>query len=213
MPTTSPIAFLAFVAEHVELLVAVLDAGGVGQADLYALVNRFRKDQHPSPEHIVRRLSEYQVLRPAAYADTALELAPPLEELLRWLLNRQRLEGAGVLQGYFVELGALHVELRESVETGDHSAAALALKDADATMERLRELSASNREAIVAAAQALRSAGAVSAVDRFKTVLRLWERYFEPLKLLVETDGEMERCTRGLHDAIILGEARFASHV
>lgn len=194
MPTTSPSAFLAFIAEHVDVLVAVLETDGVDQSELPVLVSRFRNEQQASTDHILRRLKEHQVLRPTAHADTQLELAAPVAELLRWLLNRQRLAGAAVLQGYLTQLNTLQAELRAYVEAGDHSNAVLALKAADGAMEGLRDLSTSNREALISEAQQLRSTGAISAVERFRIVRRVWEQYLEPLRQLVQTDGEMERC-------------------
>lgn len=212
MPT-APAPFLRFLSDNVKLVTAIFDRGDVDESELLSLIERFQDPQQASAAHLRMQIEELGIVERAAHADGTFELSPVVQELLRWLMHRQRLSGATVLRGYFDELSVIGSELEVTIAAGDVAAVVLALRDVDGLVERIRALSSGNREAIVTEAQALRSVGSeISAVERVRTVRRLWEHFLEPLRQLVDVRGEMEQRADALRRALEEGERRFAAH-
>jgi hypothetical protein len=210
---TSPAAFVRFLSDNIDLVLAIFERGDVDEAELIALVARHRSDDQAGTEHLRAQIEGLGVVERTAHAQTAFELSHPVLELLTWLTRRQRLSSATVLRAYLDDLSSAERELGEAIQARDASTAALALKDLDGLVERVRTLSDANRDSIVTEAQALRSAGSdVSAVDRFQAVRRLWDRYLEPLRQLVCVRGEMEQRLGGLHQLLAEGEQVFVTH-
>jgi hypothetical protein len=205
--------FFRFLAENTELVMTVFDRGTIDEAELMGLILRHRTQGQPAPDTIRRQIEELGILEPAAHADASLEVSQPVVELLSWLTRRQRLSGAVVLRAYLEVIEAKGRELDEAVRAGDSSAAALALRELDSNIGKVRELSDGNRASVVTEAQTLRATtGGVSAVDRFTTVRRLWERHLQPLRELVSVQGEMERLLDRLQGTLDEGERRFLAH-
>jgi hypothetical protein len=210
---TSPAAFFRFLSENVDLVMALFERGRVDEAGLLALIDRHRSDGQAAAEHIRRQIQDVRVVERAPDADAEFELAPQVADLLAWLTHRQRLSSATVLLAYLEELGKIGRDLEGAIRTGDASLAALALKEADGLVDRVRALSEGNRESIITEAQQLRAAGAdVSAVERFQIVSRLWDRYLQPLRQLVAVQGEMDQRLSQLRILLVEGERRFAAH-
>lgn len=176
------------------------------------MIVRSRSADHATAQHIRKQLTDLGIVQRSAHADTSVELAAPVVEVLRWLTNRQRLSSAAVLTGYLADLESLGQTLDRCLRLHDAEGAMLALRDVDSLVERVRALSEQNREAVIAEAQQLRSAAGVTAVERFRGVAWLWERYLEPLRQLVDADGEMERRLGGLRSALEIGEQAFVMH-
>lgn len=210
---TAPGTFFRFLSDNTDLVLAVFDRGEVDEAELAALIDRYQGAHQASADHIRRQIQDLGIVERAAHADAVFELAPAVQDLLRWLTHRQRLASATVLRAYFDEISSIGGELDQAVARGDAGAVALALRDADGLVERVRSLSDGNREAIVTEVQSLRTAGSdVSAVQRFQTVRRMWERYLEPLRQLVDVRGEMEQRLDRLRRGLEEGERRFVAN-
>lgn len=208
----APQAFFRFFADNAELILAVYERGPVDDAELRALIDRHRSEVQPAPDHIRRQLEELGIMERAAHADASFELSQPVVELIAWLTRRQRLSSATILRAYLDDINSTGRDLGDAVRRGDSSAAALALRELDASIEKVRVLSEGNRESVVSEAQALRSASNVSSVDRFTTVRRLWERHLQPLRQLVSVQGEMELLLDRLQGTLDDGERRFLAH-
>jgi hypothetical protein len=210
---TSPQAFFRFLADHTSLVITLYERSDVDEADLLALIGRHRSEGQPTIDHLRRQIEELGIIERAAHADASFELGQAVVELIGWLTRRQRKSSAIVLRGYLDEIGATGRELDKAVRVGEASAAALALRDLDGLVARVRSLSEGNRESVVSEAGDLRSAlNNVSAVDRFTTVRRLWERHLEPLRDLVSPQGEMEQRLDSLKTTLDEGERRFIAH-
>jgi hypothetical protein len=208
----APQTFFRFVADNVDLVMTVYERVTVDEAELQALIARHRTEGQPASEHIRRQIEELGVVERAAHADAALELSQPVVELLSWLTRRQRLSSATILRAYLDDIGSTGRDLGDAVRRGDSSAAALALRELDGNIEKVRVLSEGNRESVVSEAQNLRSASDLSSVDRFATVRRLWERHLQPLRQLVSVHGEMEQLLDRLQGTLDDGERRFLAH-
>jgi hypothetical protein len=209
----APAPFLRFLADNASLVLAIFERDGVDEAELTALIARHRGATQVSGEYVRKQLEELGIIESAAYAENAFELTTPVQELLRWLSHRQRLSSASVLRGYFDELANIERELTGAVGNDDIAASVPALRDASGLIERIRALSSANRDAVVTAAQDIRAAGSeVSATERVQRVRRLWERYLEPLRQLVDVEGELEARLDALQRTLQEGERRFITH-
>lgn len=209
----APQTFFRFLADNTELVLSIYERVTVDEPELLSLIDRFRSESQPAVEHLRRQTEELGIIECAAHADASFELSQAVVELLSWLTRRQRLSSATVLRAYLDDIGATGRDLSEAMRAGDASAAALALRELDGTIERVRLLSEGNRESVVSEAQGLRSITSdVSAVDRFTTVRRLWERHLEPLRHLVSVQGEMEQLLDRLKGTLDDGERLFLAH-
>ncbi|MBL8841989.1 MAG: hypothetical protein JNL90_10750 [Planctomycetes bacterium] len=209
----SPSAFFRFLGENTALVLAIGERGDVDDAELLSLAGRHRSEVQASPAHLSQQIKDLGIVERAAHADARYELARPVTDIVDWLTKRQRLSSATVLRAYLADLASVGQELDQSIQGGNPSTATLALRDADGLVERVRQLSGNNRDSIVTEAQLLRSTkSTISSVDRFEAVRRLWERYLEPLRQLVEIQGEMEGRLDRLDVMLTEGERRFLAH-
>lgn len=210
---TSPHQFFRFLSENTDLVLVLFDRTEVDEAELLALIERHRSDTSPATDHVRRQIEEFGIVERSAHADAVFEVSQPVADVLAWLTRRQRLSSATVLQAYLTDIEQSERELAAAIRKGDASAAAVALRELDTLVERVRVLSDGNREAVVSEAQNLRSAAeGVSAVDRFTLVGRLWERHLTPLRHLVRVQGEMEHLLDRLRATLDDGEQRFLAH-
>lgn len=210
---TSPNQFFRVLADNTDLVMVLFDRSEVDEAELSSLIERHRSDASPSTEHTRRQLEEFGIIERAAHADAAFEVSQPVLDILAWLTRRQRLSSATVLRAYLDDIGQSEVELDGATRTGDASAAALALRELDTLIERVRSMSENNREAVVSEVQTLRAATeGVSTFDRFTVVGRLWERHLTPLRQVVRVQGEMESLLDRLRATLDDGEQRFLAH-
>ena len=209
---TSPQQFFRFLAENSELILVLYERGEIDEAELLALIGRCRAEGSPATDHVRRQLEDLGIVERAAHSDAAFEVSPPVVDILAWLTHRQRLSSAAVLQAYLTDIEQSERDLSASIRKGDPSAAAVALRELDSLVDRVRVLSEGNREAVVSEAQGLRAAEGVSAVDRFTLVARLWERHLTPLRHLVRVQGEMEQLLDRLRTTLDDGDQRFLAH-
>ena len=210
---TSPNQFFRFLAENSDLVMTLFETGEVDEAELLSLIARHRSDTGPAVEHTRRQVEDLGIIEAAAHADATFEVSQPVVALLAWLTRRQRLSSATVLRAYLDDIDYSGRDLSEAVRGGDPSTAALALRELDNLVESVRVLSDGTRESVVSEAQLLRSTtDDLSAVDRFTTVRRLWERHLGPLRQLVRVEGEMEQLLDRLRGTLDDGERRFLAH-
>jgi hypothetical protein len=209
----APQTFFRYLADNSELVMTIFDRVTVDESELQALIRRYRSETQPAVEHLRRQVEDLGIVERTAHADASFELSQAVVELLSWLTRRQRLSSATVLGAYLDDIGAVGRALADAVKNGDSSAAAVALRELDGNIEKVRLLSEGNRESVVTEAQTLRAVtGNVSAVDRFTTVRRLWERYLQPLRQLVSVQGEMEQLLARVKETLNEGERRFLAH-
>lgn len=218
MAAISPRIFFRVLAENVDLVVEMHNAGDIDENRLKFLIEANHTNQKATPEHTRRQLESLGIIEAAPYGDSSYELSQPMIEVMGWLTRRQRLSSAQVLRGHLEDLATNHQDMNLAIEEGDVSRASLALEDTRTTIERVRMLSDGNRESVLSMAQQLRSralsSSAVdfSAVDRFAQVRRLWEQHLVPLRDLVSVDGEMIGLLDRITARLLVAQERFALH-
>ena len=107
--------------------------------------------------------------------------------LLDVLLRQHRLTSVEVIQAYVDSIQTAASELSKVVGAAQDAQTVRVLDELGDSIERLRQDSRNNRDAIVASAvRAKVNAEAASVQERFMEINRLWERYIVPLRDMVD---------------------------
>jgi hypothetical protein len=190
----NPQAFFRFAARNYPLLIDLFyRKDGVTEADLRDLVDRSKTEGDPAPSHIIEQLLSFGIIEPIPDATATFELTSPVRNLLSFLLREHRLTSAKVIQGYLGDLEELRTELEGAVRENLGNQAARALADIGQLLERIRQDSNANREAIIREVIKLKSnSDRRSTRERFEIINRLWTRYLEPLRDLIDVKKAMD---------------------
>ena len=191
---SNPQAFFRFAGRHYALLIDLFyRSEGVTEADLRDLIARSRSEGDPLPAHVSEQLLGFGIIEPVPDATATYELTAPVRALLSFLLREHRLTSAKVIQGYLSDLEQLRAELDGAARLDHGNQAARALADISQLLERIRQDSHANREAIVAEVLKLKSNREKrSTRERFEIINRLWTRYLEPLRDLIDVRQAMD---------------------
>ncbi|MHB8765220.1 MAG: hypothetical protein ACYDA8_12930 [Deferrisomatales bacterium] len=208
----NPQAFFRFAADHYPLLVDLFyRAGGVNDAELLALAERHRAATGPAPAYLAEQCLALGFLEAAPDATATYELTRPVRSLLGVLLMEHRLTSAAVLQGYLDDLGSLGRELDQALAAARGNQAVRALAEVGDLLERVRQDSRSNREGIVGEVLRIKANRDRRSVrERFEEVNRLWSRYLEPLRDLIDVRKAMDQTLDGLDRLLRQGLEVFA---
>jgi hypothetical protein len=224
MPEISPQSFFRFAADHHAILVALhYRRDRIGEADLLALIRSHAHPSAPGAEYLLGQLLALGFVEPAAGATAEYEMTRHVAGLLDVLLRQYRLTSVAVIQAYVDTLQASGAELAERVGAGDDAQVVRILNDLADTIERLRQDSRSNRDAIVVAAvRAKVNAERETVAARFAEINRLWQKYIVPLRDMIDErkvlDATLDDLARTLawsagelrRDAILLREIQGA---
>jgi hypothetical protein len=190
----NPQAFFRFAARNYPLLIDLFyRSEGVTEADLRELVERSKTEGDPAPFHIIEQLLSFGIAEPIPDATATFELTSPVRNLLSFLLREHRLTSAKVIQGYLDDLEGLRAELESAARENLGNQAARALADIGQLLERIRQDSNANREAIIGEVLKLKSNRERRPTrERFEIINRLWTRYLEPLRDLIDVKKAMD---------------------
>jgi len=191
---SNPQAFFRFAARYYPLLIDLFyRSEGVTEADLRDLINRTRSEGEPAASHVSEQLLTFGIIEPIPDATATFELTSPIRALLSFLLREHRLTSAKVIQGYLSDMEQLRAELDGAARQDLGNQAARALADISALLERIRQDSHANREAIIAEVLKLKSNREKrSTRERFEIINRIWTRYLEPLRDLIDVRQAMD---------------------
>lgn len=191
---SNPQAFFRFAARYYPLLIDLFyRSEGVTEADLRDLINRSRSEGEPAASHVSEQLLTFGIIEPIPDATATFELTSPIRALLSFLLREHRLTSAKVIQGYLSDMEQLRAELDGASRQDLGNQAARALADISALLERIRQDSHANREAIIAEVLKLKSNREKrSTRERFEIINRIWTRYLEPLRDLIDVRQAMD---------------------
>ncbi len=200
MAEISPLTFFRFAAEHSALLTDIFyNSTGITELDLKRLIIRHRKPTDPSPHHIIEQLSRLGILETVPDATASFEMTRPVSTLMAFLLRQHRLTSVRVIQAYLSDIEHLARELSAALRDASGHSAVRILDEIGEVMERIRQDSRSNRDGIVAEAVRIKAnTERLSAIERFETINRLWSRYIEPLRDLIDVRKEMDDALDGL---------------
>jgi len=202
---TNPQSFFRFAGRYYPLLLDLFyRAEGFTEADLRDLIDSSRADGDPHSSTTIEQIISFGIIEPIPDATATFELTAPVRGLLSYLLREHRLTSAKVIQGYLDDLGELRQELDAAARENLGNQAARSLADIAQLIERIRQDSHANREAIIGEVLKLKSNREQrSTRERFEIINRLWTRYLEPLRDLIDVkkamDASLDAFERGIH--------------
>ncbi len=194
MAEISPLTFFRFAADQCALLTDIFyHSAGISELELRSLVIRHRKPADPSPHHVIEQLSNLGILETVPDATASYEMTRPVSALMSYLLRQHRLTSVRVIQAYLADLEHLSRELSSALRDVSGQSAVRILDEAGEVMERIRQDSRSNRDGIIGEAVRIKANRERWPVkQRFETINRLWSRYIEPLRDLIDVRKEMD---------------------
>jgi hypothetical protein len=190
----NPQSFFRFAGRYYPLLLDLFyRRTGFTEADLRDLIEGLRTDGDPGPATVIDQLLSFGMIEPIPDATASFELTAPVRGLLSFLLREHRLTSATVIQGYLADMDELRNELDNAGRQQLGNQAARALADLSHLIERIRQDSHASREAIMVDVLQLKSnRERRSTLERFEIINRLWSRYLEPLRDLIDVKKAMD---------------------
>jgi hypothetical protein len=208
----NPQGFFRFAARYYPLLLDLFyRREGFTEADLRHLIVSQCSQDDPAPATIIEQLLSFSLIEPIPDATASFELTAPVRNLLSFLLREHRLTSAKVLQVYLTELDDLRDELDNAAHQNMGHQALRALNDISQMIERIRQDSHGNREAIIGEVIRLKSnRERRSTKERFEIINRLWSRYLEPLRDLIDVKKAMDASLDDLERSLVTNTQAFA---
>lgn len=202
---TNPQSFFRFADRHYPLLLDLFyRSTGLTEADLRDLIDVSRTEGDPGSATIINQLSSHGIIEPIPDATATFELTTPIRALLSFLLREHRLTSSKVIQGYLTDLEDLRSELDGAALQKLNNQAARALADISQVIERIRQDSHANREAILAEVLKLKANRDQRSVrERFEVINWLWSRHLEPLRDLIDVKKAMDANLDDLERSLI----------
>ncbi|MFH1215490.1 MAG: hypothetical protein V1706_03210 [Pseudomonadota bacterium] len=203
--TTNPQSFFRFADRYYSLLIDLFYRSvGLTEADLRDLIEASRTEGDPVSATIINQLASLGIVEPIPDATATFELTSPVRALLSFLLREHRLTSAKVIQGYLTDLEDLRGELDGASLHKLNNQAARALADISQVIERIRQDSHANHEAIVAEVLKLKANRDQRSIrERFEIINRLWSRHLEPLRDLIDVKKAMDASLDDLERSLI----------
>ncbi len=207
----NPQSFFRFAARYYPLLLDLFyRREGFTEADLRNRIEALGNEGDPGPATVIDQLLSFSIIEPIPDATASFELTAPVQNLLSFLLREHRLTSAKVLQVYLTDLGELRDELDNAARQNLGHQAAGALNDISQLIERIRQDSHGNREAIVGEVIKLKSnRERRSTKARFEVINHLWSRYLEPLRDLIDVKKAMDASLDDLERSMVTNGRRF----
>ena len=208
---TNPQSFFRFADRHYPLLIDLFyRSTGLTEADLRDLIETSRTESDPASATIINQLMSLGIIEPIPDATATYELTSPIRALLSFLLREHRLTSAKVIQGYLTDLEDLRNELDGASFQKMNNQAARALSDISQVIERIRQDSHANREAIVTEVLKLKSNRDQRSIrERFEVINRIWSRHLEPLRDLIDVKKSMDASLDDIERSMITNGKTF----
>ncbi len=208
----NPHSFFRFAARYYPLLLDLFyRREGFTEADLRNLIESTCTESDPAPATVIDQLLSLGIIEAIPDATASFELTAPVQNLLSFLLREHRLTSTKVLQVYLSDLVDLREELDGAARQGLGHQAARALNDISQLLERIRQDSHSNREAIIGEVVKLKANRQRRTVrERFEIINRLWSHYLEPLRDLIDVSKAMDARLDDLDRSLTANGGTFA---
>lgn len=208
----NPQSFFRFAARYYPLLLDLFyRREGFTEADLRNLIEGLATEGDPGPATVIDQLLSFSIIEPIPDATASFELTAPVQNLLSFLLREHRLTSTKVLQVYLTDLGELREVLDGAARQDLGHQAARALNDISQLIERIRQDSHSNREAIIGEVIKLKSnRDRRTTKERFEIINHLWSRYLEPLRDLIDVKKAMDASLDDLDRSLTANGRAFA---
>lgn len=206
----NPQSFFNFASHNYPLLHDIFRRiGGMNDAELAELILRHRVGME-SPAAFIEKLINLKIIEPLPDATASYEMTRTVAILFRFLLQEQRLTSTAVIQAYLDELERVQTDLDHAVRDDKHSLIERALDEITETMERIRQDSRANREAIISEVMTVKSNREKRTVsERFEKINHLWNHYIIPLQDLIDVRKTMDASLDSLERLLKHGTEQF----
>lgn len=206
----NPQSFFNFAAYNYPLLNDIFRRnGGMNDAELSELIRRHRVGVE-SPAVLIEKLINFKIIEPLPDATASYEMTRTVAILFRFLLQEQRLTSTAVIQAYLDELERAQNDLDHAIRDDKHSLVERSLDEITETMERIRQDSRANREAIISEVMAVKSNREKRTVsERFEKINYLWNNYIIPLQDLIDVRKTMDASLDSLDRLLRHGSEQF----
>lgn len=207
-----PQTFLNFVARNYSLIHDIYRReSGTNEAELFDLIRKYRSENDPLPDYTFNQLLDFKIVEALPDATAIYEITRPISVLFRFLLQEQRLTSTTVIQAYLDDLDTYYSDLENALEAGKHGRIERALSEIVDTMERVRQDSRANRQAIINEVMSVKGNRERKTVrERFDKILLIWEKYLEPLKDLIDVKKSMDSSLDNLESLLKYGSKKFS---
>lgn len=207
MSTPDIRTFFRLAHQHFETLEALFNARkGMREAELRSRLDD-NSSHTASAGHIFRQFQAHRLIEPRPEETASFELTPPVRQLFRKFLRKQKLSTPKAIQAYLDRLEELMERLDHRTEESDGPGVERVLERIDTEIENIRTLSRSNREAVLNRVTELRAETTSHSVrERFTMISELLDDYVTPLQDIVHSHGPFEKLFSQLRT--MLGEAQ-----
>lgn len=207
-----PQTFLNFAARNYSLIHDIYRReNGANEAELFDLIRKYRSESDPLPDYTFSQLLDLKIVEALPDATAIYEITRPVSVLFRFLLQEQRLTSTTVIQAYLDDLDTYYSDLEKALEAGKHGRIERALSEIVDTMERIRQDSRANRQAIINEVMSVKGNRDRKTVrERFGKILLIWEKYLEPLKDLIDVKKTMDSSLDSLETLLKHGSKQYS---
>lgn len=212
MAEISPLTFFRFAAEHTALLVDLFyRSAGLTEAALRDLILRNQKGSAAvSSGRVMEQLKNLGIVESVPGETALFEMTRPISGLMSYLLRQHRLTSIEVIRAYLKDIERLTHELSDIITADSGQMAMRILLEISDVIERIRQDSRSNRDGIIGEVIRLKTNRERYTVrERFEIINRLWKRYLEPLRDLIDVKKAMDASLDRLQGLVDLGQTRF----
>ena len=207
MSTPDIRTFFRLAHQHFETLEALFNARrGMREAELRSRLDD-NSSHTASAGHIFRQFQAHRLIEPRPAETASFELTPPVRQLFREFLRKQKLSTPKAIRTYLDRLEELMGRLNHRTEGSNGSGVERVLEHIDTEIENIRTLSRSNREAVLNRVTELRATTTSHSVrERFAIISELLDDYVTPLQDIVHSQGPFKQLFSQLRT--MLGEAQ-----
>ncbi|MCP3930250.1 MAG: hypothetical protein GY705_14245 [Bacteroidetes bacterium] len=209
----NPKDFFRFGSENFELLKDLHAREAINDFELRHLIMRHRATGAPAVEYIANQLISLGYLEEAPYATASLELRPPVRKFLDFVLRQQQLTPIAVIRSYIEALDQMGRDLDVAIERKETDNALRILSECNEIIERMRNDSTDNLEAIIRQTLAIKSNLEKKSVrERYMIVNRIREKYLVPLRELIDIKKPVQQSIDQIQRLFKDGKRTFIAH-
>ncbi len=214
MPEISPGRFFRFAADHGALLVALYyRRERIGEADLLELIRKHAPPGGAASTHVLGQLLDLGFCEASPDATADYEMTRHVANLMGTLLRQFRLTSVEVIGAYVDALREAGTELEAAITSGQPAHVVRVLNETADHVERLRQDSRNNRDAIIAEAVRTRAnLDQLGVRERYEGINRLWTRYIIPMRDMIDERKVLDATLDGLDRILIWSAGQMHDH-
>lgn len=209
----NPRDFFRFGFENFSLLKNLHARKTVNDAELRQLIMRHRTAGSPAVDYIAGQLTSLGFLEVAPHATASREMVPAVSRFLNFLLRQQQLTPIAVIRSYLEALEQMGHDLDRAIGGKEAGNALRILNECSEVIERMRNDSADNLEAIIRQTLAIKSNLERRSVrERYMIINRIRERYLVPLREIIDIKKPMQHSMDQMHRLFREGKQVFIAN-